>query len=83
MRRLPLRRLPRLLLVHGWLFAISLFTACPFLWILVSSFKSRPEMFSRTPVLFPKQPTLDNYTYILTKLIGRCQSFGTRAMATR
>jgi len=61
------RRLPRLLLAYAWLFFISLFTAFPFLWMLTSSFKARPEIFTRVPVLLPKQPTLINYQYVVTQ----------------
>ena len=61
------RRLPRLLLAYAWLFFISLFTAFPFLWMLTSSFKARPEIFTRVPVLLPKQPTLINYQYVFTQ----------------
>jgi multiple sugar transport system permease protein len=61
------RRLPRLLLAYGWLICISAFTAFPFVSMLSISFKSRPEMFSRLLALWPKQPTLDNYEYMLTK----------------
>lgn len=61
------RRLPRLLLAYGWLTCIGTFAAFPFVWMLAISFKSRPEMFSRLLSLWPRQPTLDNYEYILTK----------------
>jgi ABC-type glycerol-3-phosphate transport system permease component len=61
------RRLPRLALAYTWLFFISLFTAFPFFWMLTSSFKARPEIFTKVPVLLPKQPTLANYEYVLTK----------------
>jgi ABC-type glycerol-3-phosphate transport system permease component len=59
-----LRRLPRRLLIYGWLGLISIFTAFPFIWILSTSFKARPEIFTRTPVLLPQAPTLANYQYI-------------------
>lgn len=59
------RRLWRYLLSYTWLTAISLFTIFPFLWMLSSSFKARPEIFTRVPVLIPQQPTLANYQYVL------------------
>src|SRR5262245_18720967 len=62
-----LRRLPRLVLTYGWLILISFFTAFPFVWMLSTSFKARPEIFTRTPVLLPRAPTLINYEYIFTQ----------------
>jgi len=35
--------------------------------MLTSSFKARPEIFTRIPVLFPQEPTLANYNYVLTE----------------
>jgi multiple sugar transport system permease protein len=35
--------------------------------MLTSSFKARPEIFTRTQVLTPKEPTLANYQYVLTQ----------------
>src|SRR5262245_58302929 len=62
-----IRSLPRLLLTYGWLLLISLFTAFPFFWMLTGSFKTRPEIFTRIPVLIPQNPTLANYNYVLTQ----------------
>jgi ABC-type glycerol-3-phosphate transport system permease component len=66
MRRL-FRRLPALIAVYSWLILISLFTALPFVWMVVTSFKARPEIFTKTPVWLPKAPTLINYQYVLAQ----------------
>ena len=63
-RRFLLRRLPGIVLTYAWLILIGTFTATPFLWMLTSSFKERKEIFTRVPVLLPKNPTLINYRYI-------------------
>lgn len=60
-------RLPRLILTYAWLILIGTFTAFPFLWMLTSSFKARDEIFTRVPVLIPRNPTLVNYQYVLTQ----------------
>jgi multiple sugar transport system permease protein len=39
----------------------------PFVWMLISSFKSAAEILSLPPSFFPKDPTLENYREILTK----------------
>src|SRR4051812_43932053 len=45
---------------------VVLFTALflvlfPLYWIVITSFKLRPEIFVTTPTFFPLEPTLDNY----------------------
>lgn len=61
------QRLWRYVLAYTWLIAVSIFTVVPFLWMISSSFKARPEIFTRVPVLIPQHPTLANYQYVLTK----------------
>lgn len=62
-----LRGVLRLILVYGWLAAVGLFAAFPFLWTLSGSFKARGDIFTRVPVLLPAEPTLANYRYVLTE----------------
>jgi ABC-type glycerol-3-phosphate transport system permease component len=62
-----LRKAPRVIITYAWLLLVSFFAAFPFLWMLTSSFKSRPEIFTRVPVLIPQAPTLANYRYVLTQ----------------
>jgi len=47
-----------IVVVLVWLF--------PLLWILLTSFKNRPDIFNRIPLFFFK-PTLDNYILVLTR----------------
>lgn len=63
---LMLRRLPRLIVIYGWLGLVSVFAAFPLVWMVSTSFKARPEMFARVPILLPRRPTLANYEYVLT-----------------
>jgi ABC-type glycerol-3-phosphate transport system permease component len=44
---------------------IVCFTLFPFLWLLVSAFKPREEIFSRIPSLLVRAPTLDNIRWAL------------------
>lgn len=53
----------RMVLV-GICLIIALF---PIYWMLNTSFKTQFEMYQKTPTFFPKDPTLDGYTYLLTK----------------
>ena len=44
---------------------IVCFTLFPFLWLMVSAFKPKEEIFSRIPSLLIKNPTLDNMRWAL------------------
>jgi multiple sugar transport system permease protein len=46
--------------------AVVLVWLFPLLWILLTSFKTRPDIFSRIP-LFAFVPTLDNYVAVLSR----------------
>ena len=46
----------------------GLFFAFPFLWALSTSFKGAEDILSWPPVLFPRQPTLDNYRYVFNEI---------------
>jgi multiple sugar transport system permease protein len=45
----------------------GLLMVIPFVWMVISSFKSAAEILSLPPTFFPKNPTLENYREILTK----------------
>lgn len=51
--------------VYAILITYALITLIPFLWALSSSFKPFNEIISGSINLIPKDPTLDNYKYIL------------------
>jgi len=51
--------------VYTILITYALITLIPFLWALSSSFKPFDEIISGSINLIPKEPTLDNYKYIL------------------
>lgn len=53
---------------------VTLLIACtaivmisPILWLLSTSFKTGETVFATPPSLIPKQPTLDNYAYVLSE----------------
>ena len=58
---------PGSLLVYISLFAICLICLVPVVWTISSSLKTREELYTATPTLIPKQPTLLNYTWMLTR----------------
>ncbi|MGB9857646.1 MAG: carbohydrate ABC transporter permease [Dictyoglomaceae bacterium] len=48
-------------LVHGFLIMASIVTATPFLWMLVTSFKTPGEIYTIPPKFIPSEITLENY----------------------
>jgi len=50
---------------YTWLILLSLSTALPFLWMITTSLKPRPEIFYFR--FFPLQPTISHYIDILTR----------------
>jgi ABC-type glycerol-3-phosphate transport system permease component len=58
MSRAFLNTVGRYLLVYGVAFLILL----PFLWVLLSAFKSEQELMRYPPTLFPQEWTLNNFT---------------------
>ncbi|GHV92316.1 ABC transporter permease [Spirochaetia bacterium] len=52
------------------LLLIVAFTLFPFLWLLVSAFKPREEIFARIPSLIIKAPTLNNMRWALGRSNG-------------
>jgi multiple sugar transport system permease protein len=57
---------PRVLIFIGLSLA-GLFWLFPLIWALFSSFKKRSDLFAYPPTLLPDQPTLENYTNLLSK----------------
>ena len=64
-------RLPRTLLSYLLLLIFSLITIFPFLWMVITTFKSRGAIFSLPPQLYPdllfKEGMWDAYVTVLTK----------------
>lgn len=58
-------RLPWRLTVHGLLLLVSLVMVVPLLWIVVTAFKERNEVFSQVPQWLPAQPTFANFLGVL------------------
>jgi multiple sugar transport system permease protein len=46
---------------------LALFLLGPILWMVSSSFQFDSDLFTVPPQLIPRQPTLDNYRYVLTR----------------
>ncbi|HET8679157.1 MAG TPA: hypothetical protein VFM39_03495, partial [bacterium] len=46
---------------------LAAFLLGPILWVVSSSFQFDADLFSVPPQLIPRQPTLDNYLYIITR----------------
>ena len=74
------RRRPRgLAIPHSWprvgglvvLWAGGLLMIVPFVWMVISSFKSAEEILNLPPTFLPRDPTLDNYRRILAGGFGR------------
>lgn len=51
-----------MLLIHAVLLTGGLLMVLPFIWMALTSFKPATEIVTKTPRLFPQQPTLANYT---------------------
>lgn len=49
------------ILVHGFLIIASIITATPFLWMLVTSFKTPQEIYTIPPKFIPTEITFKNY----------------------
>ena len=60
------RRSLRSTALYALLLAGCLVTLLPFVWMILGSFKTSGEIISIPPSFWPKSPTLQNYTTILT-----------------
>lgn len=57
---------------HLWTYLLlmvgALITIAPFIWMTVTSFKPESEVFNIPPTLIPKEPTLEAYRDLFTKV---------------
>jgi len=53
-------------LLYSLAVSVGLFSLFPFAWMVITSVKSDGEIFTRTPVFVPSEPTLDRYVEVLT-----------------
>ncbi len=60
--------LQRYALAYAFLTVLAVFAAFPLFWIIVSSFKSSPELANDPLSFWPKQPTLEHYWHVLFNL---------------
>ncbi len=60
-KRIPFARIG----VYSAAIALGLFALVPFLWMLLTSIKPDGEIVTRTPVLWPSEPTLARYGDVL------------------
>ena len=67
MRALPRRMRPSGLLVNLSLVAICIVCLFPVAWTISSSLKIGEEIYSVTPRLIPRKPSLENYIWMLTR----------------
>lgn len=58
---------PGSLAVYISLIIIGAVCLLPVIWAVSSSLKTREELYTVTPTLLPKNPTLQNYTWMLTR----------------
>lgn len=61
------RRLGRWVMLYAACALLSLWILGPVLWVVNASFQLDNELFSIPPNWVPENPTLDNYTYLLTQ----------------
>lgn len=59
------RKVGGLVLIQVFVIVFLVVTLAPFVWTLITSFKTKNEVLSYPPTLLPAQWTLDNYTSIL------------------
>jgi multiple sugar transport system permease protein len=58
---------PGALVINFSLVLICVVCLLPVIWTVSSSLKNRHELYMLTPSLIPKEPTLENYTWMLTR----------------
>ncbi len=66
-RALPRKMRPSALLINLSLVVICIVCLFPVLWTISSSLKIGDEIYSVTPRLIPRNPSLENYIWILTR----------------
>ena len=62
------------------LVTVALVCLLPIVWVLSSSFKLRQELYQATPSLFVRNPSLENYRFILKELPEIPQMFKNAAL---
>lgn len=55
------------ILINGFLIAMAVITLTPFIWLLLSSFKSNLEIMAQNQTLFPKEFIFSNYDKVNTQ----------------
>jgi ABC-type glycerol-3-phosphate transport system permease component len=58
---------PGSIAVYVSLFVICVVCLVPVIWAVSSSLKTREELYTVTPTLIPRRPTLENYLWMLTR----------------
>lgn len=58
---------PALYLIYALLFAVAACMLFPFIWMILSSFKTPTEILAMPPTIIPKDPTVENYAVLWDK----------------
>lgn len=61
------RRVAFRIAIYTLAVAVGLFAAFPFLWMILTSIKPRPEILTATPVFIPSELVLERYTAVLRR----------------
>lgn len=69
-------------LLHSVLSVSSLFMALPFIWMVLGSLKTQPEMFTFPPRWLPETPRWDNYIGVINALPFGWFTFNSFEIAT-
>ncbi len=72
---------PGTILLHAVLIAGAAITMMPLVWMVAASFMSAGEANSLPPRLLPRDPTLENYTALVTRL-DMVRNFANSAIVT-
>jgi multiple sugar transport system permease protein len=65
--RISWQRTGQQALIYVLVFVVLAYTLAPFLWLTMSAFMSRVEMFNFPPHFIPHEPTFDNVKYLFVK----------------
>lgn len=66
-RTLRRRTRPGLVVARVAAIALGLFALVPILWMVLAAFKNDREVFADPPTIVPKNPTLEAFSYVLTR----------------
>lgn len=67
-RKMPVRTRVGMIVVNGVLIVLGIFTVLPFVWMVLSSFKTNPEIVGLDQSFFPREWTFGNYGSVQRKL---------------